>query len=211
MVLFLQKITFTVLTVTLRFFVKLELIHQENIVSLERPFIVVANHKDYFDHWLICFALVKIMGFNVLPFRFFAADFLFKKWWTGWGVFLRAYGAYRTHKGEGLEMSLKESIEILSKGGAILFYPEGKAVRDPNVIGEPRQGIGALALWSGAKILPVAIKGSNNMGNGVRIAFGKPFLLKGILDKNNLKGNESDYPMVAEVIMNKVKDLFYRC
>ena len=178
-------------------------------MSLERPFIVVANHKSYFDHWLICFALVKIMGLKVLPFRFFTADYFFKRWWTGWGAFLRAYGAYRTHKGEGLAVSLKESIEILSKGGAIVFYPEGRAVRSDDVIGEPRRGIGALALWSGAKILPVAINGSNDMVSGVKIAFGKPFLIKGILDKSNLKGDESDYPMVAEVVMDKVKDLFY--
>ena len=209
MVLFLQKINFITLTVALRFFVKLELIHKENIVSLERPFIVVANHKSYFDHWLICFALVKIMGLQVLPFRFFTADYFFKRWWTGWGLLLKAYGAFPAHKGEGLEVSLKESIEILSKGGAVVFYPEGRAVRDPNVIGEPRRGIGALALWSGAKILPVAIKGSNDMRNGVKITFGKPFLIKGVLDKSSLKGDESDYPMVAGVIMNKVKDLFH--
>lgn len=170
---------------------------------------MVANHKNYFDHWLICFALTKVMGFKALPFRFFTDDSFFEKWWTGWGLLLRAYGSYRTHRGEGLTVSLKESVEILSKGGAIVFYPEGKVVRDSNIIGEPRRGIGALALWSGAKILPVAIKGSNDMRNGVKIAFGKPFLIKGILDKSSLKGDESDYPMVAEVIMSRVRNLFY--
>ena len=149
------------------------------------------------------------MGLQVLPFRFFTSDYFFKRWWTGWGALLRICGAYRTHKGEGLTISLRESVQILSKGGAVVFYPEGKIVSDPNIIGEPRRGIGALALWSGAKILPVAIKGSNDTVNGVKIAFGKPFLIKSILDKNSLKGDESDYPMVAETIMNKVKDLFH--
>lgn len=210
MVLFLQKITFITLTILVRLFIKFTVYGKENIVSLKPPVIIVANHKSYFDHWLIGFALVEKSDLSFLPLRLFAADWLFKVWWTGWGLLLKLGGAFRARKGEGLEVSLKEPIEILKNGGTLMFYPEGKIIKDSQLVGEPRRGVGALAMWSGAKILPVAIKGSRHLSKGVSIIFGEPFFIKDILQNDKLKNDESDYIVAAEAIMSKVRKLYFR-
>lgn len=209
MVLFLQKITLVIFAVIIRLFIKFEVSGREHTQNLKPPVIVVSNHKDYFDHWLIGYALLGRLNSPFFPLRFFAADWLFKVWWTGWGFLLKAGGAFPAYKGQGLEVSLKKPMEILKRGGTIMFYPEGKVIRDSDVIGEPRRGIGALSLWSGAKILPAAIKGSNNMKEGVEIIFGEPFFIKDILSKDKLKGDGSDYITAAEAVMGKVKELFH--
>lgn len=90
-----------------------------------------------------------------------------------------------------------------------MFYPEGGIVKDPDLVGEPKRGVGALAIWSDAKILPVAIKGSGYLSNGVTINFGKPFFIEDIIPKDKFQNTEEDYVFAAGVIMNKVKDLYY--
>jgi len=212
LVLLLHKITFFILIVVTKLFIKVEVVGRENIRDLRSPVIVVANHKNYFDHWLLGFALVNNkVNSPFLPLRFFAADRFFKVWWTGWGLLMKINGAFPAYKGQGLEISLKEPIEILKNGGTVVFYPEGVTVRDPNKIGEPKRGIGALALWSNEKILPVAIKGSGKLNDGVKIIFGKPFYIREILSSNpDLKGDDNDFITAANAVMGKVGDLFYK-
>lgn len=181
----------------------------EKIEGLKPPLIVVANHKAYFDHWLLGYALMRSPNSPFVPLRFFAADNLFKKWWTGWGVFLTVMGAFRAHRGEGLNISLKTPIEILKIGGTVAFYPEGGIFRSKDDVGSPKRGIGALGFWSKEKILPVAIKGSDNMRTGVKIIFGDPFYIKDIVKEPELKGDETDYMEAANAVMNKVRDLFH--
>jgi glycerol-3-phosphate dehydrogenase (NAD(P)+) len=207
----LHKATFFILLVATKFFVKVEVVGLENIKDLKPPVIVVANHKSYFDHWLLGFTLVSNkVNSPFLPIRFFAADHFFKVWWTGWGILMKINGAFPARKGEGLGISLREPMEILKNRGTVIFYPEGGMVKTPNKIGEPKRGIGALALWSNEKVLPVAIKGSDKLSDGVKIIFGKPFRIGEIVRPNpDLKGNDSDYMTAAKAIMGKVGDLFY--
>lgn len=209
MALLTQKLTFLVLAVLKRFFIKLEVIGKENIENLKSPVIVVSNHKDYFDHWLLGAALVTSWSSPLLPLRFFTADRFFKTWRSLWGLLLHLYGCIPTHKKEGLKVSLRQAIDILKDRGVVVFYPEGKVVRDENVIGKPRRGIGALALWSGAQILPVAIKGSNEIDRGVKIIIGKPFFIKNSNSKIKLTGREEDYVSVANFVMDEVKELYF--
>ncbi len=209
LILFLQKITFIILTVFIRLFIRLEIYGIENILSLKPPVIIVANHKGYFDHWLLGMSAVRRFNSPLLPLRFFAADKYFKIWWTGWGYFTRLSGAFPTRRGEGLEVSLKESMEILTNGGTIIFYPEGKIIRGSSEIGKPRRGIGALGLWSNAKIIPAAIKRANDSGKANRVIFGAPFLVKDVVPKDKLKHTEENYIFAAEAIMEKVKDLYH--
>ena len=204
----LQKITFLFVAIYIKLFVKLEVFGRENLNGLKPPLIVVANHKSYFDHWLLGYALMGGPGSPFIPLRFFTSDYFFNVWWTGWGVFLKATGAFRTHRGEGLEVSLKEPMDILKKGGTVIFYPEGGIVKNPD-IGKPKRGIGALGFWSKERILPVSIKGSNDKNSGVKITFGQPFYIKDITKEPELRGDGNDYRDAANAVMDKVKGLFH--
>lgn len=204
----LQKITFLFVSVYIKLFIKLEIVGKENLKNLKPPLIVVANHKSYFDHWLLGYALMGGPRSPFIPLRFFTSDYFFSVWWTGWGALLKATGAFRTHRGEGLDVSLKEPMSILKNGGTVIFYPEGGIVRTSD-IGKPKRGIGALGFWSKEKILPVSIKGSNDKSNGVKITFGQPFYIKDIIKEPELRGDGNDYRDAANAVMSKIRDLFH--
>jgi 1-acyl-sn-glycerol-3-phosphate acyltransferase len=50
----------------------------------------------------------------------------------------------------------------------VVVFPEGTRVR-PGPLGEPRRGIGRLALETGAPVVPVAVIGSDAVRRGWRI------------------------------------------
>jgi len=202
-----QKITWIVMYFLTHFVFKFEVIGKENIQNLKPPLIVVSNHKSYWDHYFFGFAINKNLNAPFFPMRFLASDYLFFKTWLG--PFILLYGGFRNYKGRGLEVSLKKPINILKNNGTVIFYPEGGMVRDVNKIGEPKKGIGALSLWSKARILPVAIKGSRDKKNGIKVIFGQPFFIKDYIVPQSPKGSEEDFVKASRIIMDRVKELYF--
>lgn len=188
------------------FVFKFKVIGKENIQNLKPPLIVASNHKSYWDHYFFGFAINKNLGSPFFPMRFLASDYLFFKTWLGPFIFL--YGGFRNYKGQGLEVSLKKPMNILKNNGTVIFYPEGGMVRDADKIGEPKKGIGALSLWSEARILPVAIKGSREKKD-IKVIFGQPFFIKDYITSQSPKGSEEDFIKASQIIMDKVKTLYF--
>lgn len=188
------------------FIFKYEVIGKENIQNLKPPLIVASNHKSYWDHYFLGFAINKNLSAPFFPMRFLASDYLFFK--TCLGIFIFLYGGFRNYKGRGLEVSLKKPMKILKNKGTVIFYPEGGMVRDQNKIGEPKKGIGVLALWSEAQILPVAIKGSRSKKD-IKIILGQPFFIKDYIVPQTPTGTEEDFIKASQIIMEKVKTLYF--
>ena len=57
---------------------------------------------------------------------------------------------------------------VLDRGGAICIFPEGTRIRTGS-LGRPKRGFGRMALESGAAVLPVAVQGTEQVRNGMRI------------------------------------------
>jgi 1-acyl-sn-glycerol-3-phosphate acyltransferase len=90
-------------------------------------------------------------------------------------------GAFPVRRGTSDEEALETALCVLRQGGVLAVFPEGTRIRDPDELGEPRSGVGRLALQTGATLVPAAISGSERLFLGplpkprrVRIAFGEP-------------------------------------
>ncbi|MBK5220125.1 MAG: 1-acyl-sn-glycerol-3-phosphate acyltransferase [Thermoleophilia bacterium] len=68
-------------------------------------------------------------------------------------------GVFPVRRGQRDEEAFKTAFELIDQGEMLLVYAEGGRSRSAEM-GEPKPGIGRLALESGAPIVPVAIFGS---------------------------------------------------
>lgn len=169
----------------------------------EGPLLVIANHKSDLDPLLLglCFPFFS----KIYPLRFMAWDNLFRT--IRYGPAFRLLGAFPTYTGQGMDKSLQVPSQILKNKGTVIFFPEGKRIRDGS-LGQPKRGIGVLALqFPNVQILPIAIAGAHKVGNPfnifrrprVRIKIGKPFCLTD--KKSSLNSRNS----ISSVLMSEIE------
>jgi 1-acyl-sn-glycerol-3-phosphate acyltransferase len=81
-------------------------------------------------------------------------------------------GVFPVRRGHHDEEAFKTAYALLDQGQALLVYCEGGRSRSRN-LGEPRPGIGRIALESGVPVVPVAIHGSAGVRGWKRFRFPK--------------------------------------
>ncbi|MGH2865018.1 MAG: lysophospholipid acyltransferase family protein [Solirubrobacteraceae bacterium] len=123
------------------------------------PLLLASNHRSFLDPVVIG-TLVK------RPVYYMAKRELFEKRWQAWA--LNALGAFPVVRGAGDQDAMATARAILARGDCVVVFPEGTRVR-PGPLGEPRRGIGRLALETGAPVVPVAVIGSDQVRRGWRI------------------------------------------
>ncbi len=81
-------------------------------------------------------------------------------------------GVFPVRRGHRDEEAFKTAYTLLDQGEMLLVYAEGGRSRSGE-LGEPKPGIGRIALESGAPIVPVAIHGSERARGWKRLRFPK--------------------------------------
>ncbi|MDQ6751348.1 MAG: 1-acylglycerol-3-phosphate O-acyltransferase [Actinomycetota bacterium] len=123
------------------------------------PMILAANHRSFLDPFVIG-TLVR------RPVYYVAKKELFQWRWLAW--LLNALGAFPVDRGGSDEEMIATAHAILGRGDCLVIFPEGTRTR-PGTLGEPKRGVGRLALESGAPIVPVAVIGTEEVRRGWRI------------------------------------------
>ena len=123
------------------------------------PLLLASNHRSFLDPFVIG-TLVR------RPVYYMAKRELFEKRWQAW--ILNALGAFPVDRGAGDRDAMETARAILARGDCVVVFPEGTRVR-PGPLGDPRRGIGRLALETGAPVAPVAVIGSDAVRRGWRI------------------------------------------
>jgi len=130
---------------------RLKVTGQEDIPQ-EGAFIIVANHSSLLDP--------VILGISVRPkVIFVAAAYLFKIGWLGY--MLRKFNSIPVQRENDIK-AIKQSLEILKRGGVLGIFPEGGIDRQKNNL-PVRAGAAYLAAKIGVPIVPIRIKGADKV------------------------------------------------
>ena len=124
--------------------------------------IIAPNHFSFLDHFFVAVYLrrkVQFMGKSQLFAR--PLQFIY----THGGVF-------PVRRGQRDEEAFKSAHAVLERGNLVVMYAEAGRSRSGE-LGQPRPGIGRLALESGVPVVPTAIAGTERVRNWKRLQFPK--------------------------------------
>jgi 1-acyl-sn-glycerol-3-phosphate acyltransferase len=133
-------------------------------VPASGPFILAPNHFSNMDHFFAGVHIrrrIRFMGKSQLFGRNPILDYIFK-----YG------GVFPVRRGQRDREAFITAHAILKRGGCVLIYAEGGRSRTGK-LGDPKPGVGRLALESGVPVVPVAIHGSKGVRAWKRLAFPK--------------------------------------
>lgn len=143
-------------------------------VPAEGAVLLVANHRSLSDPLFQAVACPR-------PLRWMAMAELFRS--PRRARFLLALGGFPVRRGSGDSLAIETARALLEAGQAVAIYPEGKLqFRSAEPVGEPHSGAGRLALQTGARLLPMAMVGTDRLLSAallrgrhrIGISFGEP-------------------------------------
>jgi 1-acyl-sn-glycerol-3-phosphate acyltransferase len=141
-----------------RLYFRLTRLGREHLPA-DGPCIIAANHRSFLDPFVIGTMVRR-------PVYFVAKRELFEKRWQAW--FLNSLGAFPIDRGASDQDAMGLAREILERGDVVVIFPEGTRTR-PGALGNPKRGVGRLALETGAPVVPVAVIGTEAIRRGWRI------------------------------------------
>ncbi|MBI4120337.1 MAG: 1-acyl-sn-glycerol-3-phosphate acyltransferase [Parcubacteria group bacterium] len=183
-----QRIVWLVTFAGTRVFSSFRIVGQDNIQNLSRPLLIIANHRSFWDPFVI--GTVFPISSEYLPLGFMVADEYYK-WLRPFFWLTRTYPA---KKGQGMDISLKAPRRVLKTGGVFLIFPAGHRYylgRPPR----PRRGAAVLALETPQlTILPIYLKTISGWRiqdfllkrKNITVVVGRPFKLEELTSSRNV-------------------------
>ena len=199
-------------------------------VSHDRPLLLVANHRSFFDMYAVSSVLFRRTGWRKRLFfpvrgRFFydnpaglLVNFLMG-WWSMFPPFFAGGENPLTEKRafDKFSMRLLASLCAEGAGNVVGFHPEGTRNKsaDPYSYLRPQPGVGKLIKDAQPQVIPVFIAGLGNdlpkqvLGNWrggepVRIHFGPPVDFEEFYARRD---SVRAYKEIAEHVMSKIAEL----
>jgi len=144
------------------------LIYRARAIGLENipnsgPAIVTPNHFSQMDHFFAAVYMRRRVQFMAKS-QLFTNPILTHIFHHG--------GVFPVRRGYDDQEAFKTAQTILDREGTVLMYAEGGRSRTGD-LGQPKRGVGKVALESGAPVVPVAIHGSAHVRGWRRLRFPK--------------------------------------
>ncbi len=149
-----------VLTIPTILIYRVRAIGVENVPK-DGPLVLAPNHFSQMDHFFVGVYLKR-------KIRFMAKSQMF-----GPPVLTYIYrhgGVFPVRRGHHDEEAIETARILVEQGEMLLVYAEGGRSRSGEM-GEPKPGIGRIALETGAPVVPVALNGSERVRSWKRLRF----------------------------------------
>ena len=204
----------------------------ENIeaVDHQRPILLVANHRSFFDFFTVSSVLFYRTRFRKQLFfpvrgRFYYQSLagmfvnLVMGWWSMYPPFFASGEKPLIEKRAFDKYSMRRLAQLCSEGAGnmIGFHPEGTRNKsaDPYSYLRAQPGVGKLIKDSNPQVVPIFIAGLGNKlakqvlgnwfgGEPIRIHFGKQLDLSEYIAK---KDHVRTYKEIGEFVMSKIAEL----
>jgi 1-acyl-sn-glycerol-3-phosphate acyltransferase len=181
------------------------LIYRARAIGVENipesgPVILAPNHFSQWDHFFSGVYLQRKVQFMAKSqlFKNPVIKFIFKHG-----------GAFPVRRGHHDQEAFITANTVLERGGTLLMYAEGGRSRTGD-LGEPKRGIGKIALESGAPVVPVAIHGSAYVRGWRRLRFPKVTIQYGETMTFPVQADPSreEQQRVANEIFDRVRAMY---
>ena len=204
----------------------------ENIDAVDhaRPLLLVANHRSFFDMYVVSTTLFRKTRWRKQLFfpvrgRFFYQSpvgmfvNLVMGWWSMYPPFFGGGDKPIPEKREFDKYSFRRLTQLCREGAGnvIGFHPEGTRNQnaDPYSYLRPQPGVGKLIKDANPQVVPIFIAGLGNKlakqvlgnwfgGDKIRIHFGRQIDLAEFMTK---KDHARTYKEIAEFVMSKIVEL----
>jgi 1-acyl-sn-glycerol-3-phosphate acyltransferase len=176
--------------------------------------IMAANHASSADPVLIGAFLDQMID---RPLNWLGKRELVEFALTGW--MMRLGGIHPVDREAADLEAFRAAMRVLEEGQVLAVFPEGTRSRDGG-LQQVREGVGMLALRSGAPVLPVAVVDSDLMwprgkllpylGRHVTVRYGKPFVVAEELERagsSAAKDRRAATEAATRLIMTRIAEL----
>jgi 1-acyl-sn-glycerol-3-phosphate acyltransferase len=181
---------------------RLRIIGRENIPK-SGGFIVASNHVSHFDPAVVGAAVPQTVHFLARE-DLYTARF--------WGHIIKRVATIPVKREYKDFKAMKMALKVLKKGDPVGIFPEGTRSTD-HQLGEAQLGIGMLAAHSGARVVPMLVKGTERIlpkharmvrFERVEIRIGKPFTFAEYAYHTNKK---ESYRFFSNSVMERIARL----
>src|SRR5256884_7267543 len=204
----------------------------ENIDAVDhaRPLLLVANHRSFFDMYVVSTTLFRKTRWRKQLFfpvrgRFFYQSpvgmfvNLVMGWWSMYPPFFGGGDKPIPEKREFDKYSFRRLTQLCREGAGnvIGFHPEGTRNQNADAYSylRPQPGVGKLIKDANPQVVPIFIAGLGNKlvkqvlgnwfgGDKIRIHFGRQIDLSEFMTK---KDHARTYKEIAEFVMKKIAEL----
>jgi 1-acyl-sn-glycerol-3-phosphate acyltransferase len=170
-------------------------------VPPDGPVIIAPNHFSFLDHFFVAVYLRRKV-------HFMAKSQLFKRPMQ----FIYTHGGvFPVRRGHQDEEAFVTAETVLARGDVVVMYAEAGRSRTGE-LGNPRHGLGRLALESGAAVVPTAIAGTERVRNWKRlqfpkvtVQFGEPLKFEQVSDPPREQAQAA-----SEIVFDRVREMHGR-
>lgn len=175
----------------------------EGLENLDRNggFIIAPNHVSEFDPLFIAMASKRLFHY-IAKYELFENDVLNKA--------ITHLNAFPIVRGKGDMTAINYGIELVRRGEVLCIFPEGTRSED----GSPQKaksGVGYIARYTGADIVPAGIymENKDKAGSRVIVKFGEAIKNSdlGFTDGGKTRENKA----AANLVMEKITELWENC